>query len=176
LARQPGENVGVYAINQGSLALSANYALSYQSANVRITVRQITFSAQDSGKAFGTADPVLPYAVTSTTGLVAGDRFTGRCRVRLVKTLACMPLARASLLCRLTTRWSSMQRVLPSTKLAWSWLRRWRCGFVYGQTCAARRLSAKSATCHGESGCQGCFPGAGGRGAAGRDQRLRVAF
>lgn len=77
LARQPGENVGVYAINQGSLALSANYALSYQSANLRITVRQITVSAQDSGKAFGTADPVLPYAVTSTTGLVAGDRFHG---------------------------------------------------------------------------------------------------
>ncbi len=38
LAPSPGENVGVYGINQGGLGLvSANYNLSYQGNNLTIT-------------------------------------------------------------------------------------------------------------------------------------------
>ncbi|HVW15493.1 MAG TPA: Ig-like domain-containing protein, partial [Mucilaginibacter sp.] len=37
LTRDPGENVGSYAINQGTLALNSNYTLSYISANLSIT-------------------------------------------------------------------------------------------------------------------------------------------
>jgi hypothetical protein len=77
LARQAGENVGVYAVEQGSLALPANYTLSYMQANLHITARPVTVKAQDCGKAFGTADPVLPYVVSSTLGLLAGDSFHG---------------------------------------------------------------------------------------------------
>jgi hypothetical protein len=37
LSRAAGENVGNYAINQGSLALNANYTLSYAGSNFGIT-------------------------------------------------------------------------------------------------------------------------------------------
>ncbi|MFO0908772.1 MAG: MBG domain-containing protein [Isosphaeraceae bacterium] len=37
LSRVSGENVGTYAIEQGSLALSSNYALSFVGSNLSIT-------------------------------------------------------------------------------------------------------------------------------------------
>ncbi len=37
LAREAGENAGVYAIGQGTLAASANYALSFTGADFTIT-------------------------------------------------------------------------------------------------------------------------------------------
>ena len=37
LSRAAGENVGNYALNQGSLALNANYTLSYAGSNFGIT-------------------------------------------------------------------------------------------------------------------------------------------
>ncbi len=45
LAREAGENVGTRAITQGTLALGTNYDLTYVGANLTITERAITVTA-----------------------------------------------------------------------------------------------------------------------------------
>jgi large repetitive protein len=76
LTRLAGEDVGSYAIQQGSLVLSGNYVLSFVGANLSITARAITVTADPKSKTYGEADPALTYQVT-TGGLVSGDAFTG---------------------------------------------------------------------------------------------------
>ncbi len=76
LTRDAGENVGSYAIKQGTVALSSNYALTYVGANLTITARAVTISADAKTKTYGNADPALTYQVT-TGALVTGDAFTG---------------------------------------------------------------------------------------------------
>ncbi len=76
LSRAGGENVGVYAIQQGTLALNSNYALTYVGANLTIDARPITITANPEAKTYGGMDPALTYQVTSG-GLVNGDAFSG---------------------------------------------------------------------------------------------------
>ena len=76
LTRTSGENVGTYAINQGSLALSANYTITYVSANLTISTRAITVTAAAKTKIYGASDPELTYSVTSGT-VKTGDTFSG---------------------------------------------------------------------------------------------------
>ncbi|WP_434040259.1 two-partner secretion system adhesin CdrA [Pseudomonas aeruginosa] len=71
LSRVAGENVGVYGINQGGLALnSGNYDLSYQSNNLTITKALLNVIADGKTKVYGDADPSLTYQVS---GLKNGD-------------------------------------------------------------------------------------------------------
>ncbi|MBN7803736.1 hypothetical protein J0A67_22980, partial [Algoriphagus aestuariicola] len=65
LGRDAGEDVGNYAITQGTLALSSNYDLSFVEGNLEITVREIEVTADDQTKVYGEADPALTYQVTS---------------------------------------------------------------------------------------------------------------
>ncbi len=78
LVRAAGTGVGLYAITQGTLALSANYTLSFVGANFSITARPITVTANSGQtKVYGNADPVA-FAYTVTTGsLVSPDVFSG---------------------------------------------------------------------------------------------------
>ncbi|MES2560865.1 MAG: MBG domain-containing protein [Bacteroidota bacterium] len=76
LARVSGENTGQYVINQGSLALSANYALTYVKDSFVVTPRSITVTANPKTKNFGQVDPTLTYNITSGS-LVSGDSFGG---------------------------------------------------------------------------------------------------
>ena len=76
LVRAAGEAVGPYAITQGTLALSTNYALTYVGATLTITARPITVTADGQTKVYGNADPALSYQVTSGT-VVTGDSFSG---------------------------------------------------------------------------------------------------
>ncbi|HZJ32409.1 MAG TPA: MBG domain-containing protein, partial [Vicinamibacterales bacterium] len=76
LTRVAGEDVGSYAIQQGTLALNDNYALSFVGANLSITARAITVTADGKTKTYGGTDPALTYQVT-TGALVAGDSFSG---------------------------------------------------------------------------------------------------
>ena len=69
-------NVGVYGITQGSLAASSNYALNYASANLTVTPRAITVTADAQSRAYGNANPVLTYQVGGA-GLVNGDTLSG---------------------------------------------------------------------------------------------------
>jgi gliding motility-associated-like protein len=75
LSRAPGENTGIYAINQGTLALSSNYDVTYSGTNFTITPKGVTITADSKTKVYGEADPALTYTVAPA--LVAGDAFTG---------------------------------------------------------------------------------------------------
>jgi hypothetical protein len=75
LGRASGENVGDRQITIGTLA-NANYAITFVPANLTITQRPITVTADDQTKVFGSTDPPLTHLVT-TGSLVAGDSFTG---------------------------------------------------------------------------------------------------
>ena len=73
LARVSGENVGSYAINQGTLSAGSNYALTFVGANLTISARPVTVTADAKSKTYGDADPALTY-----TGALHGtDSFTG---------------------------------------------------------------------------------------------------
>src|SRR5207302_4687031 len=77
LTRAAGQNVGSYAIQQGTLALGSNYTLSYAGANLTITAKPLTVTADAKTKTYGATVPSLTYQVT---GLVNGDTsasFTG---------------------------------------------------------------------------------------------------
>ena len=67
-------NVGNYAITQGTLAVSANYALSYVGANLTVTAAPLTVSADAQTRIYGNANPTLTYV---SSGLVNGDALSG---------------------------------------------------------------------------------------------------
>ncbi|MCX2496414.1 MBG domain-containing protein, partial [Pedobacter sp. PF22-3] len=75
LTRAPGENVGTYAINQGTLALNSNYTLTYVGADLTIGAKTVTVTAAAKSKTYGDADPALTY--TFAPVLVGTDTFTG---------------------------------------------------------------------------------------------------
>jgi len=74
LQRAVGENVGTYAISQGTLSAGANYTISYTSANLVIGSKTISVVADAKTKVYGDAEPPLTY---SATGLVGIDKLTG---------------------------------------------------------------------------------------------------
>ena len=65
-----------YAIQQGTLALTDNYALTYVGADLTVTKRAVTITADAKSKTYGDADPALTYQITSGS-LVGSDAFTG---------------------------------------------------------------------------------------------------
>ncbi len=75
LDRAVGETVGAYGINQGTLALNPNYALTYIGADFTIGKKTITVTAASKSKTYGDADPALTY--TFAPALVGTDTFTG---------------------------------------------------------------------------------------------------
>jgi hypothetical protein len=75
LSRLAGENVGSYPINQGSLALNANYSLTYTGADFVIAKKTITVTAAAKSKTYGDADPALTYTFAPALG--TGDNFSG---------------------------------------------------------------------------------------------------
>jgi hypothetical protein len=76
LVRDAGEDAGNYVINQGTLGLNGNYALTYNSADLTINKAAITVTADTRTKIYGQSDPVLTYQVSSGA-LVGTDTFTG---------------------------------------------------------------------------------------------------
>ncbi len=73
LSRTAGENIGTYAINQGTLAVSGNYDIAYTGADFNITKATLNIVADAKSKTYGTADPILTYTVT---GFANGDDHT----------------------------------------------------------------------------------------------------
>lgn len=70
LVRTPGENAGLYGINQGTLSLSSNYAITYLSANLTINTAPLVIIADDKTRQAGTANPTF---TASYSGFVSGD-------------------------------------------------------------------------------------------------------
>ncbi|WP_434451574.1 BspA family leucine-rich repeat surface protein, partial [Sphingobacterium spiritivorum] len=64
LTRVAGENIGIYAMEQGTLATSANYDIVYTAADLTITKATLNILADAKSKVYGTADPALTYTVT----------------------------------------------------------------------------------------------------------------
>jgi chorismate-pyruvate lyase len=76
LSRVAGETVGTYAIEQGTLTAGTNYNLTFVSANLTITARAITVTADAQSKVYGASDPALTYQITSGS-LTNGDSLSG---------------------------------------------------------------------------------------------------
>ena len=75
-AATTASNVGVYGITQGTLA-SPNYVVfSFTGANLTVTPRAITVTADAKSRAYGDANPALTYQVGGS-GLVNGDTLSG---------------------------------------------------------------------------------------------------
>ena len=70
LNRASGENVGSYAIGQGTLTAGGNYSLSVIGTPFRITPRPLTITALDARRKLTEANRAFAYAVA---GLAAGD-------------------------------------------------------------------------------------------------------
>src|SRR5204863_291513 len=73
LKRVAGESVSTHAIQQGTLALSSNYTLTYVGANLTITPRPLTVSATGVNKVY---DGTTTATVTLSDNRVAGDTLT----------------------------------------------------------------------------------------------------
>src|SRR5207248_2773075 len=72
LSRAAGENVDSYAIGQGSVALSSNYALSYAGADLTVNKAMLTATADAKSKVYGAADPALTYTASDTADIGGG--------------------------------------------------------------------------------------------------------
>ncbi|MHC5310514.1 MBG domain-containing protein [Myroides sp. LJL116] len=75
LARKSGEDIGEYAILQGSLKSNANYNIDFIEGVFHITEKQVTVLADAQSKVYGQGDPELTYVIT---GLQPGDSVTGK--------------------------------------------------------------------------------------------------
>jgi hypothetical protein len=67
LSRISGENIGTYAITQGSLT-NTNYNITYSSSNLSITPLSVTVTASPKTKVYGSADPVLTFTSIPQSG------------------------------------------------------------------------------------------------------------
>ncbi|WP_164255663.1 MBG domain-containing protein, partial [Stenotrophomonas maltophilia] len=65
---------GTYGISQGTLAASANYAVTYIGADLTVAPRAVTVTANAASRIYGDANPTLTF---STTSLGAGAALTG---------------------------------------------------------------------------------------------------
>jgi filamentous hemagglutinin family protein len=65
LSRASGENVGSYAVSQGTLGLSSgNYTLSFNGSSLTVTPAPLTVTAAAQSKVYGDSDPTLGYTVS----------------------------------------------------------------------------------------------------------------
>ncbi|OCJ00564.1 filamentous hemagglutinin [Rhizobium sp. AC27/96] len=69
-------NVGAYAITQGTLAASGNYALTFTGADLTVSRRAITVAAGNATRIYGDANPAFSYTVGGA-GLVNNDSLSG---------------------------------------------------------------------------------------------------
>ncbi len=76
LSRDAGEDVGTYAISQGTLSAGSNYDVTYVSDNLTIGTAAIEVTADAQAKTYGDADPTLSYSITSGS-LQFSDTFSG---------------------------------------------------------------------------------------------------
>ena len=91
LGRVAGEDVGDHAITQGSLALGSNYALTFNTAPLTITAKDITVNANPQTKSYGDADPALTYTLSSA--LIGADSFSGSLQRAAGETVSGSPYA-----------------------------------------------------------------------------------
>jgi hypothetical protein len=74
LVRAAGENVGTFAISRGAVSAGSNYTISFTGADLTITPKTLTVTADAKSKIYDSVDPALTY---TQSGLKSGDRITG---------------------------------------------------------------------------------------------------
>jgi hypothetical protein len=77
LGRASGEDVGTYAITQGSLSAGTNYNILFTGANFTITPRDLTVTADAKSKIYGNSDPALTYTHGALYNGDTNSVFTG---------------------------------------------------------------------------------------------------
>jgi len=95
LVRVAGENVGAYAINQGTLSAGANYTISYTGNNLTITPYLLTVTATAQSKIYGAADPALTYTNALCRTAIPMPCLPAASPASLARTSAPMPSTRA---------------------------------------------------------------------------------
>lgn len=95
LARTAGEQVGSYPIAQGTLALNSNYSITYTGANLNITPKAITVTADAKSKTYGDANPALTY--TFSPALQSGDSFSGALTRTVGEEVGSYPIVQGTL-------------------------------------------------------------------------------
>ncbi|HEY9535785.1 MAG TPA: MBG domain-containing protein, partial [Mucilaginibacter sp.] len=95
LSRTAGEDVGAYAINQNTLALNGNYTITYTSADLTISKKAVTVTADAKAKIYGDADPALTYIVSPA--LISGDAFSGELSRTAGEDVGTYPITQGSL-------------------------------------------------------------------------------
>ncbi|MCJ0741862.1 YDG domain-containing protein [Pedobacter montanisoli] len=85
LLRDNGQNAGSYTIKQGTVALSNNYNLSYQPANLIINKALLTVTANNSSRCYGTNNPAFS---VSYSGFKYSDNENGLTTKPTVSTIA----------------------------------------------------------------------------------------
>src|SRR5207244_989588 len=70
LTRAAGENVGNYAISQGTLIANTNYTISFTGHDLVIDAATLAIAADHKTKTYGAADPALTYVAS---GFQFGD-------------------------------------------------------------------------------------------------------
>jgi len=66
LQRDAGQNVGSYAIDQGTLDAGPNYTIDFSGSELMITPAALTVTANDQSKTYGDADPALTFTPSGT--------------------------------------------------------------------------------------------------------------
>ncbi|WP_298947700.1 MBG domain-containing protein [uncultured Polaribacter sp.] len=74
LSREPGEDVGTYAIS--SSLENANYTIDFTASTFEITPKPIVINANPITKVYGEADPELTYTLSES--LIGSDALTGQ--------------------------------------------------------------------------------------------------
>lgn len=62
LSREAGEIPGIYKINQGTLTISSNYNITFNTADFTISKRQLTVTADNKSRDYGTRNPVFTFS------------------------------------------------------------------------------------------------------------------
>lgn len=75
-AANSASGVGSFAITQGTLAATANYAVTFAGGTLSITPRPITVTADSFSRIYGNANPTFTFTVGGL-GLVNGDQLSG---------------------------------------------------------------------------------------------------
>jgi hypothetical protein len=73
LARVAGENVGAYAIQQGSVTAGGNYSITYVGSSLAINRKPASVTPNPASKTYGTADSIL---TGTLTGFLPADGVT----------------------------------------------------------------------------------------------------
>lgn len=77
LSRGGGENVGAYAINQGSLSAGSNYTIAYTGNTLNVTPYTLSIAADAKSKVYGQAMPGLTYTYGTLQNGDTAEIFNG---------------------------------------------------------------------------------------------------